>query len=104
MICKDCNESYLMSEDGSDYFCPVCQTKYEMRKEFKRVMDKIDKINQMDSRERNFLSGFSWAEKERFSLIMRKFIKANHLPSEDKDFVNSHSQKELQHIKETIFF
>lgn len=104
MICKDCGETYLMAEDGSDYFCPICQTKYEQRKEFRKVMVEIHKINKLDSRERLFLAGFSWAEMEKFSLIMTKFIKANHFPVEDKDFVNKTAQKELKHIKETIFF
>ncbi|MFX1570663.1 MAG: hypothetical protein ACFFCV_20175 [Promethearchaeota archaeon] len=104
MICKDCQNSYLMAEDGSDYFCPKCQEKYEMRKAFRSIMAEIDKINKMDSRERNFLSGFSWAEKEHFSLIMKRFLKANHFPVEDKDFANDYSRKELKYIKETIIF
>ena len=104
MICKNCNELYLMAEDGSDYFCPTCQAKYEQRKEFKKVMAEMDKINNMNSRERNFLSDFSWAQKEEFSLIMKKFLKANHFPVEDDEFVNTHSKKELKYIKETIFF
>lgn len=104
MICKDCGEIYLMAEDGSDYFCPKCQTKFEQRNEFRKIMIEMDKINKMDSRERIFLAGFSWAEKERFSLIMKKFVKANHFPVEDKDFVNEIAKKELEYIKKTIFF
>ncbi len=104
MKCKDCGEIYLLAEDGSDYFCPICQTKFEQRNKFRKVMDEMDKINKMNSRERIFLSGFSYAELERFSLIMKKFVKANHLPSEDKDFVNEIAKKELKLIKETIFF
>lgn len=104
MICRNCNDSYLMAEDGNAYFCPKCQVKYEQRNEFRKLMAEIDKINNMDSQKRNFLNGFSWAEKERFSLIMKKFMKMNHFPNENKDFVNDHSKKELQHIKETIFF
>lgn len=93
-----------MAENGSDYFCPICQTKYEQREDFRKVIAEIVKINGMDSRERNFLNGFSWAEKEKFSLIFKKFLKANHFPVEDKDFVNRIAQNELKLIKETVFF
>ena len=101
MMCKECGKQH---ETENEYFCPKCQLKKEKRDAFREMMNNIDVINRMDYRERNFISGFSWAEIERFSLIMKKFIKANHFPDKDEDFVNNHSQKELQHIKETIFF
>ena len=104
MRCKECGSIYLMSEDGSDYFCSKCQTKFEQRNEFKKVIQQINKINDMDSIERNFLNGFSYAEQEHISLVFKKFLKANHFPIEDKDFVNETAKKELKVIKETIIF
>ena len=93
-----------MAEGGNEYFCLNCQTKYEKRNFFRKVMAEISKINDMDSKERNFINGFSWAEKEKFALIFKKFLKANHFPIKDKDFVNEIARKELKSIKETIFF
>ena len=101
MMCKECGK---LHDTDNEYFCPKCEEKRQKRDSFRTVMSEIDKINQLDSRERNFLSGFSWAEKERFSLILRKFIKANHFPDKDEDFVNTYSKEELEYIKKTIFF
>lgn len=101
MLCKECGQFH---NTDNKYFCPDCEEKHQRRNEFREIMNKLDKINQSESRERNFLNGFSYAEQERFSLIMKKFIKANHFPDKDKDFVNSNAKKELDYIRKTIFF
>ncbi|MFW9972991.1 MAG: hypothetical protein ACFFDF_22590 [Candidatus Odinarchaeota archaeon] len=101
MQCKECGKGH---DTDNEYFCPECEEKHQKRNAFRAVMNEIDKINKMDSVERNFLSGFSWAEKESFSLIFKRFIKANHFPDKDEEFVHEHAKKELNAIKETLFF
>lgn len=99
--CKECG---VMYDTNNNYFCPDCEIKHQKRKEFRTIMNKLAEINNLDSRERNYLSGFSYAELERFSLIMKQLMKANHFPTNDGDFVNASAKEKLEYIRNTIFF
>lgn len=101
MICKECG---AIHDTTNEHFCPVCRVKYQKRKEFRIIMAELDEINKMDSRERNYLSGFSYAELERFSLIMKQLMKANHFPRDDNEFVNASAKEKLEYLRNTIFF
>lgn len=101
MICKECG---TIHNTTNEYFCPDCEVKHQKRNEFRAIMEKLDKINKMDSRERNYISGFSYAELESFSLIMKQLIKANHFPINDNHFVNASAKEKLEYIRNTIFF
>jgi len=99
MECKECGK-----ESSHEYFCPKCQEKFNKRKEFREIMQKLKDISDLEYPESLFMSGFSYAELEHFSLVFKKLIKKYHLPTEDADFVNSQSRDLLTKIQNTIFW
>jgi len=99
-VCKNCGELHMTDNIS---FCPKCQIKYEMRNEFRALMDKLSAIATLDHFEGNYMSGYSYAEMERFSLIFRKLQKRYNFPIELKDFVHDHGKKEAAKLFETKY-